>query len=724
MLRPLCLVSILLVLWIPSNVFAIPPDGPSFLSSTLWSNPNGVRVLDGVAYVAYPPGLAVFDVTDPSAPLLLGRSYCGGSWGRLEIAWPYVLVGGGTGIWIFDVSDPSTPRAVGAYGVDGELIDFAFRENLAYIVCGSSERRLEIVDFSHPAAPVLLGSCPAAGLGIALAGDYAYLPAYHDGVVVIDVSQPAHPVPAGRWDIGIFFTIRVQGSRAYCIWNSGEKREGVEHARRTLPERQGDGAQRLRDESGVIVYDITSPLQPAYLGEYQGTEWSRDVYFVGGLAYVASGSGTATILDFSDPSNPVIVGHLVTGGDSADFAFQNGVAYIADGSNGLVTADVSDPGAPILLGRYWEAGYPSDIAADDRAAYIADGTFGFHVVDIRNPLQPEEISRLETPANPRTVLVSGDFVYLGNREDGFDVVDVVDLGHPRLVAHLDLPVSGMAIAGDRVYVVKDDRFTSIDIHDPTHPVVLGSCTVPLWAWEVCVHDDFAYVGNSNVGLVVVDISNPAYPFRRGSVDTFDWMYDVVTDGSFVYANLGNNRLGVYDVTNPDIPRSVLELQLPGWLNQLELVGDRLFAAADPGVRVYDISSPGSPVEVGLADAAGGVIATRETFLYLVGGGSMLVLGPSAAVVEAEETLQEGLRLLAANPVRDDGAIRLQLDHPGPLTVAVYDVAGRRIATLHDGTAAAGEHALCWVTGDTPAGVYYVRAESGGRTTVRALQLVR
>jgi hypothetical protein len=724
MFRPLCLLSILLVLWIPSNAFAVPPDAPSFLSSTLWSNPNSVRVLDGIAYVAYPHGLAVFDVTDPSAPLLLGKSYCSGPCGRLEIAWPYVLVGGGPVIQTFDVGDPSSPRAVGAYPVDGDLVDFAFRDNLAYVVCGSSERRLEVVDFSYPAAPVLLGSCPTAGLGIALAGSYAYLPAYHDGVAVIDVSQPAHPMPVGRWDIGIFFTIRVQGSRAYCIWTSGEKREGVDHPRGTLPEKRGDRVRSLRDESGVIVYDITSPLQPAYLGEYQGTDWSRDVYFDDGLAYVASGSGTATILDFSDPSNPVIVGHLVTGGNSADLAFQDGVVHVADGPNGLVTMDVSDPGAPILLGRHWEAGYPSGIAVDDRAAYLADGTFGLHVVDIRNPFQPEEISRLETPANPRTVLVSGEFVYLGNREDGFDVVDVVDLGHPVLVAHLDLPVSGMAIAGDRAYVVKDDRFTSIDIHDPTHPIILGSCTVPLWAWEVCVHGNFAYVGNSNVGLVVVDISNPAYPFRRGSVDTFDWVYDVVTDGSFVYANLGNNRLGVFDVTNPDLPRSVLELQLPGWLNQLELAGDRLFAAADPGVRVYDVSNPGSPVEVGLGDAAGGAIAIRETFLYLVGGGSMLVLGPSAAAVEAEETVQEGLRLLAANPLRDDGVIRLRLDRPGPLTVAVYDVAGRRVATLHDGTAAAGEHALCWPAGNSPAGVYYLRAESGGRTAQRALQLVR
>jgi hypothetical protein len=712
MFRLLLLLSILLVLWIPSNASGIPPDAPSVLSSTLWSNPNSVRVLDHTAYVVYPTGLGIFDVTDPSAPLLLGRSYCGGWCGRLEIAWPYALVGGDSGIRIFDVSDPMTPHEVGSYEVDGELIDFAFESDLAYIACRSAEGRLEVVDFSDPTAPVLLGSCPVTGFTVAIAGHYVYLPAYHDGVAVVDVSRPKQPVLAGRWDIGIFFKLRVQGSRAYGVWTGGEKKQG------------GTG-QPLRDESGVIVYDLADPLRPAYLGEYEGTEWARDVYFHGGLTYLVSDSGTAVILDFSDPSNPVPVGHLVTGGNSADLAFQNGVAYVADGRNGFVTADVSDPGAISLLGSYWEAGSPSHIAVDDRAAYIADGSFGLHVVDIEDPLRPEGIARLETAIQPQKVLVSGDFVYLGSRDGGLDIVDLGDLQHPEPAAHLDLPVRGMAISGDRAFVVNDDRFTSIDIHDPANPVVVGGCTVPLWAWEVCVHGDFAYIGNSYVGLVVVDISDPAHPFRRGSVDTFDWMFDVVTDGSFVYANLGHNRLGVYDVTNPDAPRSVLELQLPGSLNQLVLAGDRLFTTADPGIRVYDVSKPGNPVEVGHAEAQGGTFAIRGRFLYLIGGGSMLVLGPpAAAAVEEERPVQNGLRILARNPVRNEGAIRVRLDRAGPLTVGVYDVAGRCIATLRDGTVAAGEHTLRWLPGDSPAGVYYVRAESGGRTAARALQLIR
>lgn len=709
MSRMLIPLGILIGLSISSNAFAIPPDAPSFLSSTLWHAPNSVRVLDNQAYVAYPSGFAVFDVTDPATPLLLGRTYASGGNQRVEVSWPYAFVGTKTGIRIIDIHDPKHPTEVGVYETDGELIDFEFAGNLAYVECGSVAGRLEVVDFGIPTAPALLGSCPADGFNVAVAGNYVYLPAYHDGVAVVDVSQPEHPQLAGRWDIGIFVGLRVHGNRAYCLWTNGEKK-------------QEGAAGGPRDESGVIVYDLSNPVQPAYLGEYQGTEWARDIFFDGGLAYLAGGSGTATILDFSQPANPVVIGRLITEGTTADLDFANGVAYLADGWTGLVTVDVSDPAEPYVLGRYWEAGALAGLAVDGRTGYIADGTFGLHVVDIGNPLCPEAISRLPIAAHPPAIAVSGDFVYLGQREAGLDVVDVADLEHPELVAHLDVPVSGLAIAGDRAYVVKDDRFTSIDIHDPPHPIVLGSCTVPLWAWEVCVHGDMAYVGNSNAGLVVVDISDPAHPVVRGSVDTFDWMFDVVTNGSFVFANLGNNRLGVFDVTDPDAPRSVLELQLPGWLNGLRLAGDRLFAAADPGVRVYDVSTPGSPVEVGTGIGSGGAIAIRDSFVYLAGGGSLLTLGPTLSAIGAgPAVIEPDLRICVSNPVRDEAKVRVRLARAGFLSVGVYDVSGRRMATLHYGPAAAGEHEMRWSGSKAaPAGVYYLRAALEGSSTAQPL----
>jgi hypothetical protein len=61
-------------------------------------------------------------------------------------------------------------------------------------------------------------------------------------------------------------------------------------------------------------------------------------------------------------------------------------------------------------------------------------------------------------------------------------------------------------------------------------------------------------------------------------------------------------------------------------------------------------------------------------------------------------------------------------------VSVFDVAGRKVATLHDGTLRAGTHALEWEagreTGALAPGLYFVRATAGEGTTTRKVVVIR
>ena len=54
---------------------------------------------------------------------------------------------------------------------------------------------LVIVDVSNPAAPTLKGSYDTAGssAGVAVAGNYAYVADGDNGLVIVDVSNPAAP---------------------------------------------------------------------------------------------------------------------------------------------------------------------------------------------------------------------------------------------------------------------------------------------------------------------------------------------------------------------------------------------------------------------------------------------------------------------------------------------------------------------------------------------------
>ncbi|TMQ72078.1 MAG: T9SS type A sorting domain-containing protein [Candidatus Eisenbacteria bacterium] len=83
-----------------------------------------------------------------------------------------------------------------------------------------------------------------------------------------------------------------------------------------------------------------------------------------------------------------------------------------------------------------------------------------------------------------------------------------------------------------------------------------------------------------------------------------------------------------------------------------------------------------------------------------------------------------------NPFATRTSIRLTLDAAAAVDVGVYDLAGRRLATLHAGPLAIGVHTFDWDGrpddgGAVRSGVYFVRAGVVGHpATTQKLVMVR
>jgi len=85
--------------------------------------------------------------------------------------------------------------------------------------------------------------------------------------------------------------------------------------------------------------------------------------------------------------------------------------------------------------------------------------------------------------------------------------------------------------------------------------------------------------------------------------------------------------------------------------------------------------------------------------------------------------------VAPNPSRGTVVIDYALPAAGRTRVAIYDAAGRVARVLKDGESAAGAHQLSWTGADAsgrrlPAGVYFVRLDSGSGTRSLKLTQVR
>jgi len=89
----------------------------------------------------------------------------------------------------------------------------------------------------------------------------------------------------------------------------------------------------------------------------------------------------------------------------------------------------------------------------------------------------------------------------------------------------------------------------------------------------------------------------------------------------------------------------------------------------------------------------------------------------------EQVTQFELDAAFPNPFTERTRLTWSLEVAGPVRMEVFDSIGRRVATLVDGFYEAGSNAITWEGGGAPAGVYFVRLQSGTRqatmTVVRA-----
>jgi hypothetical protein len=120
-------------------------------------NAWGVRVRGHTAFVTDGlAGLAIVDVTDPAAPVLVGRAAIDGQARGLAVDGDHVYVAAGSaGLVVVNVSDLHAPKVIGAARVSGSAIRVDYSAGLAYVAAWNDAR---VYDVSNPAAPRFVGA--------------------------------------------------------------------------------------------------------------------------------------------------------------------------------------------------------------------------------------------------------------------------------------------------------------------------------------------------------------------------------------------------------------------------------------------------------------------------------------------------------------------------------------------------------------------------------------
>ena len=128
-----------------------------------------------------------------------------------------------------------------------------------------------------------------------------------------------------------------------------------------------------------------------------------------------------------------------------------------------------------------------------------------------------------------------------------------------------------------------------------NPTVVGTLGGLSDALDVFVSGELAFVSDRQNGVWIVDVSDPTAPVVvRAFGDA-----DVFASGDLAYV-AGFGGLRIWDVSDPSNPVEVGSLDTPTG-NVFVSGGLAYIAASGRGLRIVDVSVPSAPVEVGSLD---------------------------------------------------------------------------------------------------------------------------
>jgi hypothetical protein len=203
-----------------------------------------------------------------------------------------------------------------------------------------------------------------------------------------------------------------------------------------------------------------------------------------------------------------------------------------------------------------------------------------------------------------------------------------------------------------------------------------------------------------------------------------------TVGDSVYAFIGLERVGgvmVYNVSNPTTPRLVqyLNNRNPGVTPGAGTVLNGTLTGGVPAGQVGDLGQEGilfvpaaqSPNGFPMVITASEVSGTTTMYEFSNRTTGVTRLDSKAATTFALEQNYP-------NPFNPSTSIKYQVPSVGDVRLDVFDLLGRKVATLVNERQAAGSYAVSFNAASLSSGVYFYKLTAGAFTQTRKMMLVK
>lgn len=455
-------------------------------------------------------------------------------------------------------------------------------------------------------------------------GDLLYVQNPSTGLNILDIVNPARPVPISQVDVtGQAGELYTRDDRVFILFEEIE-------TPCVVPEEFGIGT--VRGQSEFVALE-NAPNDPRVAGRYCVPGTIVASRLVGDVLYVASQEWV-----------------------------QGGWARGAHGLSWLISFDVSDPERVFVVQVLPMSGLSREIFATNTEIYLAQqteshpdfGSEGTHVryIDISDPAGAmEERGEVVVGGRPagrfhmdatdthfRIVTASGDD---WSPSSNLHIIDVSDPDVLMPVGELIGLAQGEELhatyfVGDRAYVVTFEAIIEmidplwiINLEDPTSPEIMSELEVPGWSDYIFpMSDRLVAVGRGDegdrVGVALFDISNPFAPETLSRLEfggddaTSEANIDfrgvtivqqgVLGDSAMLVVPYTDTYVSQYGCEEPGQFLQLFDLNFNsivqrgaseqvGTIRRSTVVGEYLYAISDEQVSAVDVSNRDRPSNV-------------------------------------------------------------------------------------------------------------------------------
>jgi hypothetical protein len=618
----------------------LPKYGEALGTGLIGLNP-AVRTVDiqgSHMVVADQYGVNIVDISNPAAPVLIGRTGIPRLSKRLTVSGRYIYVAESRGFGIVDFINPTAPTVVSFVDIGTEVTDIVRRDSVVFL---STVAGILAYNVTNPANPTLISSLTLgdASLGI---------------TIVLHPTQPLLYCGANTSPRQLF-TVNVANPQNMQVVHTASLPAG---GTVWSPPLVSGNRLYVIETIGVDAFDISTPTQPAMLYS-QSPAWGSmySAVLKDTLLFTAHWQTRWSVISVASPSSAQLLrsydsiavfgeGNGITklhgnylflanfGKTASDIGWRVRIIDISNPLSASVVGSVASPSEGFNEAHeiFQRGGNTYAIVAQKNTIQHRNGqtarTGFLRILDVTNPSAPTVLSTLDLPHNMIAVTVAESVAVargvtvsstLGQWENWLYLLNIADLDNPVVLNQTRIQNNtqwvenqpSMAFFEGKLYVLDKTALNVYSVAGSTF-ALLGSTNVananPLRSFRLrrVGNQILAYIaagggGSLPGGFMIYNVTNPAGMFLMSAFDTPGHATDVQLQGGYAFVTDGTGGVWVFDISN-NFTVPVTSVASFGEARQCALENNLLFVRTIQGsniyLQVFDVSNPAAPVSKG------------------------------------------------------------------------------------------------------------------------------